>query len=92
MASYHYAVTGIAPPTHLTVEAVDDRSANRDAVRFLAELLRDLAVSDCDGSGVRVEVRNAGGDLLGYAVASWSFSADMPDSDGRVPPAPELRR
>lgn len=86
MTAYRYTVTGIAPPTHLTAEAADDRSAHRDAVRFLSELLRDLAVADGDSSGVRVEVRSAAGDLLGYAAASWSFAVGTASDHGRASP------
>jgi hypothetical protein len=60
MASYQYTVTGVEPPMSLSEQASDHAAARQEAVLFLSELLRDLAVANRDGSDVRVEVRLRG--------------------------------
>ncbi len=73
MASYQYTVTGVEPSMSLSEQASDHAAARQEAVLFLSELLRDLAVSKRDGSGVRVEVRGPEGDLV--CVASAQITA-----------------
>jgi hypothetical protein len=72
MASYQYTVTGVDPPMRLSEQASDHAAARQEAVLFLSELLRDLAVSDRDGSDVRVEVHGPEGDLVCVATARVS--------------------
>lgn len=72
MASYQYTVTGIDLPMRLSEPASDHRAAQQQAVLFLSELLRDLAVSKRDGSEVRVEVHGPEGDLVCVATARVS--------------------
>jgi hypothetical protein len=76
MASYHYTVTGIDLPIRLSEAASDHRAAQQEAVLFLSELLRDLAVSQGDGSEIRIEVRGPAGDLV--CVASAQISSALP--------------
>lgn len=75
MASYQYTVTGVGSPMSLSGQASDDVAAKREAVLFLSELLRDLAVSKRGGSVIRVEVRAPQGDLVYVATANLA-SAD----------------
>ncbi len=53
----------------LSEQASDHAAARQEAVLFLSELLRDLAVSKRDGSDVRVEVHGPDGDLVCVASA-----------------------
>ena len=53
----------------LSEQASDHAAARQEAVLFLSELLRDLAVAKRDGSDVRVEVRGPDGDLVCVASA-----------------------
>lgn len=69
MAAYQYTVTGVEPPMSLSEQAPDNAAARQEAVLFLSELLRDLAVSKRDGSGVRVEVHGPDGDLVCVVAA-----------------------
>ncbi|WP_407059718.1 DUF6894 family protein [Brevundimonas bacteroides] len=69
MASYQYTVTGIDPPMSSSEQAPDDHTARQQAVLFLSDLLRDLAISKRDGSEIRVEVRGSEGDLICVATA-----------------------
>ena len=70
MASYQYTVIGLGVPMSLSELATDDQAARQEAVLFLSELLRDLAISKRDGSEIRVEVRGSADNLVCVVAAS----------------------
>jgi hypothetical protein len=69
MGPYRYTVSGVDFPMSLPGQASDPPSARREAILFLSDLLRDLAVAKQDGSTVRIDVHDDDGALICSASA-----------------------
>lgn len=69
MPHFQYTLIGDGPDITFDGAAVDEKAARQEAVGFLADLLRDLALSGGQGSRLRVEARAPDGRLV-CAVAA----------------------
>ena len=69
MASYQFTVTGIDLPMTSSEQMPDHETARREAILFLSELLRDLAVTKRDGSEIEVQVQGPEGEFVYSARA-----------------------
>ena len=69
MSHFQYTLIGDGPTITLEGAAADEKTARREAIGFLADLLRDLALSGGQGSNLRVEAHTPDGRLV-CAVAA----------------------
>lgn len=69
MSHFQYSLISDAPTVTLEGAAANEQEARREAISFLADLLRDLAMGDGEGSRLRVEARARDGKLV-CAVAA----------------------
>lgn len=74
MSHFQYTLIGDGPAITIAGAAADEKAARQEAIGFLADLLRDIALSSGSGSNLRVEAHAPDGRLV-CAVA-----ADLPSA------------